>query len=100
MELFPCIPDPFDQICLNKTVNIFIFLCNLKSPVLHIRPDTLKSFYNLLFLFLSQDSLLREHRYMSDTSADILFIKSLIERDRCIEIIYQFVRLFCKTAAP
>ena len=36
MQLLSCIPDPVDQICLYKTVNIFVFLCNLKLSVLYI----------------------------------------------------------------
>lgn len=95
-----CIPDPVDQVCLNKAVNIFIFICNLKCSVFHILTDSVQSVNDLLLLILSQNSLLCKHCHMCNTSSDILLIESLVERDGCVKIINQLICLFCKTTAP
>ena len=47
MQLLSCIPDPVDQICLYKTVDIFVFLCNLKLSALYIPADAFQSVQNL-----------------------------------------------------
>ena len=100
MQLLSCIPDPVDQVRLNKAVNIFIFICNLKCSVFHILTDPVQSVNDLLLLILSQNPLFCKHCHMRNTSADILLIESLVERDGCVKIINQLICLFCKTTAP
>ena len=100
VQLLSRIPDAFDQIRLHKTVDVFIFVCDLQASVLHISADPLQPFYDLRLLLLRQDPLLREHRHMRDAAPDILLIKSLVERNRSIKIVHQLIRLFCETSAP
>ena len=79
MQLLSCIPDPVDQICLYKTVDIFVFLCNLKLSALYIPADAFQSVQNLLLLIVCQDSLLCKHHNMRLAALDILLIKSFIK---------------------
>ena len=79
MQLLPCIPDPVDQICLYKTVDIFVFLCNLKLSTLYIPADAFQSVQNLLLLIVCQDPLLCKHHNMRLAALDILLIKSFIK---------------------
>ena len=79
MQLLSCIPDPVDQICLYKTVDIFVFLCNLKLSALYIPADAFQSVQNLLLLIVCQDPLLCKHHNMCLAALDILLIKSFIK---------------------
>ena len=79
MQLLSCIPDPVDQICLYKAVDIFVFLCNLKLSALYIPADAFQSVQNLLLLIVCQDPLLRKHHNMRLAALDILLIKSFIK---------------------
>ena len=43
MKFLSRVSDPVNQISLYKTVDIFIFIRNLKCSIFYICPDTLKS---------------------------------------------------------
>ena len=100
MQFLSDISDPVDQVCLHKTVNIFVLTGNLQLAGIHIRHDAVQSTDDLLFLFFCQDSLFCKHGYMGFASLYILMEKLLIKTDGRIKIIYKFVRFFCKTASP
>ena len=79
MKLLPHVPDPFDQIGLHKAVDILVFLCDQKRPVLHILSDAVQPFYDLISLLCGQDPLPGEHRHMGNTAPDVLHVKSLVK---------------------
>ena len=79
MKLLTRISDTVNQICLYKTVNIFIFRCNLQFSGFYICKNTVQTAKDLISFFFCQDALLGQHSDMSFTSADILFIKFLVK---------------------
>ena len=79
MKFLTRISDTVDQISLYKTVNIFIFRCNLQFSGFYIRKNTVQPAKDLISFFFCQDALLGQHSDMSFTSADILFIKFLVK---------------------
>ena len=79
MKFLTRISDTVDQISLYKTVNIFIFGCDLQLAGLYICKNTVQSFKYLVSLLFCQDSLFCKHSDMCLASTDILFIKFLVK---------------------
>ena len=100
VKLLSCISDTIDQGCLHKAVDILIFRCDLKLACLHICQDSVQSLCDLILFFFCQNPLFRKHGYMCLASADILSVKFPVKGNRCVKIINQLVRFFCKTASP
>ena len=100
VQFLTCVTDPVDQICLHKTVDIFVLTGDLQFIGIHIRHDTVQSGDDLIFFLFCQNPLFCKHRHMCLASLYILMEKLLIEADGCVKIIYKFVRFFCKTASP
>ena len=100
MKFFAGIADTFDQMCFDKTVNVFVFCGKFQFTGFDILQNAFQSADDRLFFVSGKNFLFLKHRHMGDTSEDILFIKFLVKRKRSIEIMYQLIRLFCKTSSP
>ena len=100
MQFLSHVADPADQIRLHETVNILIFIGDLKLSGFHVLQDSLKPFQDPVSFFFRQNSLLRQHLHMSHAALYILSVKFLIERDRRVKPVHQLICLFRKTSAP
>ena len=79
MQFFACVADSVNQICLHKTVNIFVFAGNLKFTFFHISHNRIQSLDDFIFLLIGQYPLFRQHRHMCLTSTHILMKKLLVK---------------------
>ena len=100
VKLLACIANPVYQVSFYKTVNIFIFISNLKRTVVYILYNTFQSGKNLILLIFCQNSLFCKHFYMCHAAFYILMKELLVKGNRCIEIIYKLICLFGKSTTP
>ena len=62
--------------------------------------DALQTGDDLLLLRLADDALLGQHGHMRDAAIDIFIVHTLIEKNGCIVILYQFVHILFEATAP
>ena len=73
VQLFACITDPVDEMCLHKAVNILIgIFINGQLPGQGIIQNPAKTGNDLISLRLCENLLFCEHCHMCDTALDIL----------------------------
>ena len=100
MQLLTCIAYTLDQVGLHKAVDVFILGSYGKSSFLYILHNAAKPFHDLVLFFRCKNPLLCQHLHMGHTASDVLLVKLLVKRNRCIKIVYKFICFFCETSAP
>ena len=100
MQLLACIAYTVDQVGLHKAVDVFILGSYGKPSCLYIFHNAAKPFHDLILFFCCKNPLLCQHLHMGHTASDVLLVKLLVKRNRCIKIVYKFICFFCETSAP
>ena len=100
MKSFTNITNSLNKYCFNIHMNIFSFLIKIYLSLRNIIKNFKKSIFNKFRVIFRNNPLLPKHFGMGNTSKDILFIHSLVKRNRRMKMICKTISRLSKSSTP